>query len=142
MRNATGVWIDHRRAVIVKLAPNGDEITGISSDVERHPGHDPSISAPTGHHEDRKVKATDSQQREFTAHLDRYYDEVVAVVREAESILVFGPGEAKGEFRKRLDHAKLGGRVVAVETTDKMTDHQIAAKVRDFFDVARPGKAA
>lgn len=133
MKKTAGLWIDHRDAVIVVITPNGEEMTEISSNVERHPGHDPTIPAPTGHHEERKVKATDSQQREFTAHLDRYYDEVVAAVRDAEAILVFGPGEAKGEFKKRLDHAKLGGRVVAVETTDKMSDHQIAAKVREYF---------
>ena len=142
MKNATGLWIDHRQAVIVSITPQGEEMTDISSRVEKHPGHDPSIPTPTGHHEDRKVKATDSQQREFTAHLDRYYDEVVAVIREAEAILIFGPGEAKGELRKRLDHAKLGERVVAVETTDKMTDHQIAATVRAYFHDAKLGNAA
>lgn len=142
MKNTTGLWIDHRQAVIVKISPDGEEMTAISSNVEKHPGHDPSIPTPSGHHEDRKIKATDSQQREFTAHLDRYYDEVVAVVRDAEAILIFGPGEAKGEFRKRLDHAKLGERVVAVETTDKMTDHQISAKVREYFRDAKLGNAA
>jgi hypothetical protein len=54
----------------------------------------------------------------------------------AESILLFGPGEAKGELRKRLERDKLGGRIVAVETVDKMTDRQIAAKVRGYFSRA------
>jgi len=142
MKNAAGLWIDHRGAVIVTITPGGEEMTEISSNVEKHPGHDPSIPEHTGHHEDRKVKATDSQQREFAAHLDRYYDEVVAAVRDAEAILIFGPGEAKGEFKKRLDHAKLGNRVVAVEPADKMSDHVIAAKVRDYFHVAKLNSAA
>ncbi len=133
MKKQSGLWIDHREAVIVSLTPNGEEMTEISSSVEKHPGHDPSIAEKSGHHEDRKIKATDSQQREFTAHLDRYYDEVVAAVRDAQAILVFGPGEAKGEFKKRLDHAKIGDRVVAMETTDKMTHHQITAKVHEYF---------
>ena len=47
---------------------------------------------------------------------------------DAESILVFGPGEAKGEFEKRLAHKGLAGRVVGIETVDKMTEPQIAAK--------------
>jgi hypothetical protein len=47
--------------------------------------------------------------------------------------LLFGPGEAKGELKKRLVKMKLGERVAAVETADKMTDGQIAAKVRDYF---------
>ena len=36
-------------------------------------------------------------------------------IRDAESILIFGPGEAKGEL-KRVGRVKLGARTVAVET--------------------------
>src|SRR5712691_5411767 len=51
----------------------------------------------------------------------------------AESILIFGPGEAKGELTKRLESENLTGRIVGVETVDKMTDRQIAARVRAHF---------
>jgi hypothetical protein len=54
-------------------------------------------------------------------------------IRDAESILIFGHGEAKGELKKRLERNKLGGRIVGVETMDKMTNNQIAAKVRQYF---------
>ncbi len=62
-----------------------------------------------------------------------YYDAVIASIREAESILIFGPGEAKGELKKRLDGIKIGDRVVGVETVDKMTDRQIEVKVHEYF---------
>ena len=55
-------------------------------------------------------------------------------LRDAEFILIFGPGEAKGELRKRLEKSKLGGRIAGVETVDKMTDRQIAAKIRQYFE--------
>ncbi len=44
-----------------------------------------------------------------------------------------GPVEAKGEFKKRLEAEKPGGRTVHLETADKMSDPQIAAKVRLHF---------
>jgi hypothetical protein len=69
----------------------------------------------------------------LTGELNTYYDAVASAVRDAESLLIFGPGEAKGEFRKRLEKNNLGGHVAAVETADKMTDRQIAAKVREYF---------
>jgi len=81
----------------------------------------------------QKVQADDSHEREFTGHLNRYYDEVIEAIRDAESILLFGPGEAKGELKKRLERDKLGVHIIAVETVDKMTDRQIAAKVREYF---------
>ena len=69
----------------------------------------------------------------MTGHLNIYYDAIIASVRNAESILIFGPGEAKGELKRRFERIDLGGRIVGVETVDKMTDRQIAAKVRRHF---------
>ena len=68
----------------------------------------------------------------WSGQLHGYYDEVIAAIRDAESILIFGPGEAKGELKRRLE-TDIGGRIIAVETVDKMTDRQIAAKVREYF---------
>jgi hypothetical protein len=62
-----------------------------------------------------------------------YYDAVIACIRDAEASLIFGPGEAKGELKKRLVENILGGRIIGVETVDKMTDRQIASKVRPHF---------
>jgi hypothetical protein len=75
----------------------------------------------------------DQQDRRFTDHLNRYYDEVISSIRDAESIPIFGPGEAKGELKTRLESQKLGQRIVGIETEDKMTERQIAAKVRQHF---------
>ena len=79
------------------------------------------------------MRMSDSRQREFTEHLNLYYDEVIGCIHDAESILLLGPGEAKDELRKRLEKRSLGDRVAAVETADKMTDPQVAAKVRHYF---------
>ena len=65
---------------------------------------------------------------------------VIACIRDAESILIFGPGEAKGELKKRLQRNKLGGCIIAIETIDRMTDRQIAAKVRRYFQENRDKK--
>lgn len=50
---------------------------------------------------------------------------------DGDSIQIFGPGEAKSELEKRLKSKELGERIIGVETVDKMTDRQIAAKVRE-----------
>jgi hypothetical protein len=129
MKTTVGVWLDHRKAVIVDGTDKGEEITLIISKVEkqlRRSGDSPL----KGHYESQHVPADDSRQRTFTGHLNIYYDAVIASIREAESILIFGPGEAKGELQKRLESNNLGERIVGIETVDKMTDRQIAAKVR------------
>ena len=92
---------------------------------------------PTTPYESQLVPADDSRERRSTGLLNIYYNAVIACIRDAESILIFGPGEAKGELKKRLQRNKLGGRIVAIETIDRMTDRQIAAKVRRYFQENR-----
>ena len=132
MKTTVGLWIDHRKAVIVVVTDKGEEVGLIISKVEKQLRRSVQ-SPPKGPHKPQQVPAQDSLQRAFTGHLNIYYDAVIASIRGAESILLFGPGEAKGELRKRLAHKELSRRIVGIETVDKMTDRQIAAKVRQRF---------
>jgi hypothetical protein len=132
MKKAVGLWIDHRKAIIVAITEQGEETGLIISKVEkqlRRSGDRPL----EGTFEPQIVPADDSRQRTFAGHLGIYYDAVIASIRDAESILIFGPGEAKGELKARLEKDNLAGHIVGMETVDKMTDRQIAAKVRQRF---------
>ncbi|HZY43710.1 MAG TPA: hypothetical protein VFF70_03085 [Anaerolineae bacterium] len=125
MKSEIGLWIDHRQAVIVVITAAGEETKQIVSNMEKH------VRFSSGSSEDGSQE--DVRDRQFENRLNSYYDEVVAVIRHADAIQIFGPGEAKVELEKRLEHEGLKGHIVGVETTDKMTDHQIAAKVRERF---------
>jgi hypothetical protein len=132
MRKEVGLWIDHRKAVIVIITDEKEEIRLMISKIEkqlRRSGDSP-LKGP---YESQQVPADDSRERKFRGHLNIYYDAVMACIRDADSILIFGPGEAKGELKEHLEKHKLGVRIVSIETVDKMTDRQIAAKVRKRF---------
>ena len=142
MRTLAGLWIDHREAVIVLVSKNGRETKRIRSNVEkqlRRSGRSPSGGA----FESQMVPADDSREREYGGHLARYYDEVIACLRPAEAIMLFGPGEAKGELRKRIERNKLDLRITRFETSDKMTERQVSQKVRRHYlppsSAASPG---
>lgn len=126
MTRQVGLWIDHRETLVVSLRDQGEATTRIESGMEKHVRF-------SGGNRSEEGSADDQRDRQFTAHLNRYYDDVISHIRDAESILLFGPGEAKVELEKRLASKGLGGRVVGVETVDKMTAPQIAAKVRRHF---------
>ena len=125
-----GLWIDHEKAVIVTVSGGAEAIRLLLSNVEKHVRYSGG-SRSGASHESRPGTAEDTRERHFEDRLNKYYDDVIATLRDAEGILIFGPGEAKGELRKRLEHSGLGARIMGVETVDKMTDRQIAAKVRD-----------
>jgi hypothetical protein len=132
MNSKIGLWIDHRKAVIVVISDNGEEIKQILSKVEKQHGRIGGVRSVTSY-ESQKVAASDIQEREFSGRLNNFYDEVLASIRDAESILLLGPGEAKGELRKRLSKDTLDDRIADILPADKMTVPQIAAKVRAYF---------
>jgi len=124
MKHQVGLWIDHRESIIVTISGEGEATRRITSKMEKHVRFSGGAEQAT---------PEDMRDRKFAGHLTQYYDEVIAAIRDAESIFIFGPGEAKGELEKRLKSDGLSERVVGTETVDKMTDHQIAAKVREHF---------
>jgi len=132
MKTTVGLWIDHRKAIVVAVTDKGEETGLVISKAEkqlRRSGDSPL----KGSYESSQVPASDRRQRALTGHLNIYYDAVIASIGDAESILIFGPGDAKGELKKRLKRINLGGRIVGIETVDNMTDRQIAPKVRQYF---------
>jgi stalled ribosome rescue protein Dom34 len=132
MKKEIGLWIDHRETVLVILTGDAEEIVHITSSNERHirySGRSHSRT-PEGF---KEITAEDQRDRKFENHLNKYYDEVIAAIRDADTIQIFGPGEAKGELKKRIERDGLKTHILVVETADKMTDHQIAAKVRGYF---------
>ena len=132
MKGKVGLWIDHRKAVIVFLAGEEEKMKLVRSRVEKQTRR-AAGSRSGGPFESQSAPSGDRQERAFAGHLNIYYDKVVSCIRDAESILIFGPGEAKGELKKRIEREGLGGRIAGVETVDEMSDGQIAAKVRQYF---------
>jgi hypothetical protein len=125
MKKEVGLWIDRRRAAIVTVK-NGDmEMHQVVSDIDKHVRF-------SGGAQD--ISEEDIVERRFENHLRKYYDEVISNIHDAESILIFGPGEAKVELKKRIDGKSFIGKKIHVETEDKMTDRQITAKVKRHFN--------
>lgn len=126
MKKIAGLWIDHRKAVIVIVSEAGEEIKEITSDMEKH-------TRFTGGNASMDGSTEDVRDRQFGNHLNTFYESVIAVIRGADSIQIFGPGEAKRELVKRLEHDGMKDCISSIETVDKMTDHQVAAKVRENY---------
>ena len=123
MKIEIGLWIDHKQAVIVMLTDQTEEIKQITSDVEELVSN---ADAPHVSQQDRHDKRIDAQ-------LSKYYEAVSNTIRHADSILIFGPGEAKKELQKHLESQGHGEQIIALETTDSMTQAQIVAMVREHF---------
>jgi stalled ribosome rescue protein Dom34 len=132
MTKNIGLWIDHKKAIIVFQSEQGQEIQTIESGVGRHV-HFRGASHPKSAYSAQYQQGDDQLDNKYLEHLNKFYEKVIDHLRGAEAVLIFGPGEAKGELEKRIAHEKANLQIVAIEPADKLTERQIAAKVRDYF---------
>jgi hypothetical protein len=125
MNKRVGLWVDRNKAVIVSIADNVEARRIITSDMEHYILYS-TIVPGDGSPENIR-------DRRFWNHLGEYYDKIIAHIRDATEIQIFGPEAAKYELEKHLESEGLAGHIVSVEDADKLTDLQIAIKVRKRF---------
>lgn len=125
MDKKVGLWLDRNKAVIVSVDNKVEGRRIITSDMENYVLYSTVIPGDGS--------PEDIRDRRFWNHLGEYYDKVIAHIRDATEILIFGPEVAKYELQKRLVEAGLAGLVVDMEDAGKMTDLQISMKVLQRF---------
>jgi hypothetical protein len=133
MEKLFGLWVDHEKAIIVSLMSGSHKVIHVESDVEGHfrlkGGSRP--NTPWG-----IQGATSESKRElrYNKHLNIYFQNIIDLLKDAKQIFIFGPGEAKYELKKKIEENKMFlGKISDIETTDKLTEPQIVAKVKKYF---------
>ena len=127
-----GLWIDHKKAVFVIQTEQGENIQQIESEIGRYV-HYRGASHTKSPFSAQYQQGDDQLDNKYNEQLHKFYEQVIANLREADAVLIFGPGEAKRELEKRIAHQKVKVPVLKTEAADKMTERQIAAKVRNYF---------
>lgn len=125
MDKRVGLWLDRNKAVIVSIANNIEAKRIITSDMEHYVLYSnvvPGDGSPE-----------DVRDRRFWNHMGEYYEKIIAYIRDAAEIQIFGPEEAKHELQHHLETAGLANHIVSVEDTGKLTNLQIATKVQKRF---------
>lgn len=128
MRDHVGIWIDHKKAVIVHATEGRVTTSRLDSDVAAHP-----------HFGGQQDGGGEKKYEERRRHdLARYYDEVLTQVTSPDGLLILGPGEAKRELLERFVRSAARGKCrVEMEAAGALTDAQIAAKVKEHFASGR-----
>ena len=133
MKKEVGLWIDHTKAVIVTVTGKEEETRRVRSNIEKHI-HFSGGSLANPLFGAYSISGDGEQVHHFTSCLNTYYDRVISLIRYADSIWIFGPGEAKEELEKHMLRNHLSGPIVGIDVeNNKMTDRQIAAKVSQHY---------
>ena len=132
IQKPVGVWLDFREALIVYLDEGKVSSSRLDSGIdESHPVGGSGTSTPYSAQEavsETKYLHRRQQQEKL------YYQSIIEKLNSRDAVYILGPAQAKTgleqEMKKQL---KLGQKIKAVQSCDRITDNQICAKVRDFF---------
>ena len=116
-----GIWMDHANAHLMEYA---DPIVA-------------KIITSESTYEEKKFtlqKGESFMQRKNQQQETAYYNSIAESIKEYDEVLLFGPTDAKTELLNILK-ADLSFSKIKIETkqTDKMTENQEQAFVRDYF---------
>ena len=130
MDRNVGLWIDHKQAYIISQQDGIVEVIPSNIEPPAHYSGGTQLGGKLNQKADPKFRHSDR----FRLQLKKYYQQVISAIKDANTIFIMGPGEAKIEFEKAIRKYKsLQNRILKVETTDKMTKKQMIAYVRDFY---------
>ncbi len=130
MKKNTGIWIDHKEAILVSIHDDQTLVERVESGAESH-------LKPSGGWKAGGTSVAQAVSNEHTAEerlkhqYHAFYQEVMTHLGDSDHIAVFGPGEAKVEFAKEIARiSELHKKVTSVETCERLTENQFAAKVK------------
>ena len=117
--------MDHSSAVIIELI----NFTTISTESEKG-SESESISKIENEYD--QVNRREEQQKKTD-----YFKKITDIIRDYDEVLLFGPTDAKNELFNLIkeDH-NFENIKIEIRTTDKMTENQILAFIKDYFKAA------
>jgi len=118
-----GIWMDHASAHLIEYKSEGEEAAVITSKFTHEAKEHALSKGENGMHSKEQ-----HQQSE-------YYKKLGESMLPYDSVVLFGPTEAKIELLNTLkeDH-HFDKLKIETRQADKMTEKQLHAFVKDFFD--------
>ena len=120
--NKLGIWMDHANAHLIEFTSDPAKTRTLDSDFT-HKVKEETLkkSESLMHHKEQREEAN-------------YYQQLGAIIRNYESVILFGPTEAKVELfnilKANRDFEKIE---ISVHNSDRMTENQEHAFVKEYF---------
>jgi len=115
------IWVDHHEAFLAKF--KNDQLT-FEEEID-------SSAGPHSHGGGWSQHRIDAHRHEQLKH---FYDAIIDHLGAVDEIIILGPGQAKHELKARIEHHKgLRGKVLALESSEKITEEQFVARTEEYF---------
>lgn len=134
-----GVWLDHAKAHLIgHHEGSAFLVETVESPYERIKREEGQGSDQTRFTANPYHISNNENRKHHTAQneLNEYYKILEMKLTDYEEILLFGPTNAKEQLYNRLrDNKAFARKTITVQSSDKMTENQLLAYVREFFKV-------
>ncbi len=129
-----GIWIDKRQAKIISNEGGGELLTTVDSSLEEFHPKGGSGTRMKGGPQD---VVQDSKYLEREKHqFKTFFNQVVTNLPAVDSLVIFGPAQTGQKLADELanSHKDLHQKLKGVEIVDSITDNQLKAWVRSYFE--------
>lgn len=134
MKKQTGVWLDKEKAIIINLSEGNHTIKHIESNInirERIPGEGKKF----GRFGSQFLSLENKKKNRVKKQTAKYLKKIVLEIKNSDEIVLFGPAEMKTELKKMIfENNKISSKLVAVKTADSMTENQLVAWVKEYYN--------
>ena len=136
MKKQTGIWLDSKEANFIELV-DGElkQFKTMDADVGtgKVRGGLPNRGRAGGVFVGVSEKTFENRRQNEEKV---YYDAIIENIRDTDEVVIFGPGEAKNHLASAIkEHpSHFNSDLMAVLTTDSMTENQKIAYVKTFFE--------
>lgn len=129
-----GIWIDKRESKIVTIENGNERLATIVSEIEEF---NPTGGSGTRLKGGPQDVVQDSKYLERQKHqLADFFKKIVPAIEDADAIVIFGPAQTGQKLYNELssEHPQFQNKTINLEKADNMTDNQVKAWVRDYFN--------
>lgn len=117
-----GIWMDHAHANILEFTDGSPQAKTLES------AFTPEVGESALHRGEKLMHRKEQQQQAA------YYEKLCDVIANYKDVVLFGPTQAKIELHNYLlKNQRCNGVKVAVKDTDKLTENQQHAFVKEYF---------
>lgn len=134
MKNQVGIWLDSKKAFILNITDKEEKLIKVKSEVE---------SRIRFYGENKKYTRMGNlfidpeKTKELRKHhqMKIYINEVINHLKNASEIYITGPAQTKLFLSNEIGKKKsLSNKILAIDNSDSMTEKQICARIRKFYE--------
>jgi len=133
MAGKSGIWVDSKKAIVVKLKNSDRTFKVIDSGMESREKKS-GEGKKFGRFAKQFLTFEKRDQRKKNDLEKRYFKSILKEISGAEDLVLFGPSSTKHRLQREINsNNSVNINLKGVENADSMTDNQVKAWVLNYF---------